>query len=260
MFEISPSCATRAFLSGLMCLLFTHISIIEEMSIPGQSSGSCFTRKTDKQGFTILELLLAIFIFGVVVSVVYGSYSATFHVVNSTGKKMATAIKAQAVLIRFSEDLASLVQGDGRLFTGEQNGDEGTGAESLSFISASHIGLTKRDNLAGYSTINYSAEEDESTGLLQLYRSDTPLLPGGEENNVEPLKYLLCDGLKEVRFAYFDDDSVESEEWQSGETELAGGQQSYPVMVTIVLQFAESLESDQGPLFTTSVALPVYDG
>ncbi len=260
MLEISPYCIPRTFSTGLECLLFTHTSIIEEISIPWQYSGWCFTWKTEKQGFTILELLLAIFIFGVVVSVVYGSYSATFRVVNSTEKRMATATKAQTVLVRISEDLASLVQGDGRLFTGEQDGDEGARADSLSFITAAHIGLTKRDNLAGYAVINYSAEEDEDSGLLQLYRSDMPLLPGGEENDVEAVKYLLCDGLKEVKFAYFDDDAVESEEWQSGETEFAGGQQSYPVMVKIVLQFAESIESDQGPLFTTSVALPVYDG
>lgn len=219
-------------------------------------------KNTKSQGFTLMELLLAIFIFGVVVSAVYGSYSATFFVVNSTEKKMAVAAQARIVLERISEDLASLVQGDDGFFSGEQHENSSMRADSLSFISANHIGLTKGDNLAGYATINYSAEEDEETGLLKLYRSDTPLVIGNKEVGLdeEDKGYLLCDGLKEVRFAYFDSEIIESEEWQSGDEEFDSEKQSFPVMVTIVLQFAETAESEQVSFFTTSVALPQVDG
>ncbi len=216
--------------------------------------------RTEAQGFTLIELLLAIFIFGVVVSAVYGSYSATFYVVNSTEKKMAVATRAQTVLERISEDLASLVQGDEGFFSGEQHENSGMRGDSLSFISATHIGLTKGDNLAGYATISYSAEEDEETGLLKLYRSDSPLIPGKREEEIEDAGYLLCDGLQEVRFSYFDSDNVESEEWQSRDDEADGENQSFPVMVTIVLEFADSAESEHVTFFTTSVALPRSDG
>ncbi len=95
---------------------------------------------------------------------------------------------------------------------------------------------------------------------MNLYRSGSPLLPGTAGDEIEDQKYLLCDGLKEVRFSYFNDEGVESEEWLSQEDESVTENQNFPVMVVIVLQFAESPESEQTSIFTTSVALPRVDG
>jgi general secretion pathway protein J len=212
------------------------------------------------RGFTLVELLLAIFIFSIVVSTVYGSYRVTFGLVNRTEQKLAIAGRAHVVLERIAEDISSLVQTDVAGFTGEQHENSGMRGDSLSFVSAVHIGLTKKDNLGGYSLVQYSAEEDEETGLLNLYRSGSPLLPGTDGDEIEGQKYLLCDGLKEVRFSYFNDEGVESEEWWSQEDESVPENQNFPVMVVIVLQFAESPESEQTSIFTTSVALPRVDG
>jgi len=221
-----------------------------------------WSRKRKNEGFTLIELLLAIFIFGLVVSAVYGAYQATFYVVNSTEKKMATAGKALAVLERITDDLSSLVQSNTGFLTGERQESSGMRGDSLSFISAVHIGLTKKDDMAGYSSIQYLTEVDEDTGLLKLYRSGTPLLPGqmaGNAGDTEAMRYLLCDGLKEVKFSYFNEDGVESEEWRSEDDEAVANR-SFPVMVTIVLQFAESTESDQISFYTTSVALVRTNG
>jgi general secretion pathway protein J len=212
------------------------------------------------RGFTLVELLLAIFIFSIVVSTVYGSYRVTFGLVNRTEQKLAIAGRAHVVLERIAEDISSLVQTDVAGFTGEQHENSGMRGDSLSFVSAVHIGLTKKDDLGGYSLVQYSAEEDEETGLLNLYRSGSPLLPGTDGDEIEGQKYLLCDGLKEVRFSYFNDEGVESEEWWSQEDESVPENQNFPVMVVIVLQFAESPESEQTSIFTTSVALPRVDG
>jgi len=212
------------------------------------------------RGFTLVELLLAIFIFSIVVSTVYGSYRITFGLVNRTEQKLEIAGRAHVVMERITEDISSLVHTDGASLTGEQHENSGMRGDSLSFVSAVHIGLTKKDDLGGYSLIQYSAEEDEGTGLLNLYRSGSPLLPGTDGDDTEGQKYLLCDGLKEIKFSYFNDEGVESEEWRSQEDESAPKNQDFPVMVAIVLQFAESPESEQTSIFTTSVALPRVDG
>jgi len=216
--------------------------------------------EVEKRGFTLLELLLAIFIFAIVVSAVYGAYSITFSLVNSTEQEMETAGKARVVLERITEDLYSLVQTEGGVLTGEQNESSGLRGDSLSFISAVHIGLTKKDDLEGYTLIQYSTEQDEVTGLLKLYRSDSPLLPGINVDPAEGVKYLLCDDLKEVRFSYFNDEGVESEEWYSQDDESAEEKLNFPVMVVVGLQFSESAESEGVSSFTTSVALLRADG
>ena len=95
---------------------------------------------------------------------------------------------------------------------------------------------------------------------MNLYRSGSPLLPGTDGDDIEGQKYLLCDGLKEVRFSYFNDEGVEKEEWQSREDDSVKEDQSFPVMIVIVLQFAELPENDHASIFTTSVALPRVDG
>ncbi len=218
------------------------------------------SEEKENRGFTLVELLLAIFIFSIVVSTVYGSYRVTFDLVSHTGQKMAIAGRASVVLERITEDLSSLVQMNGGGLTGEQHEDSGMRGDSLSFVSAVHIGLTKGDDLDGYSLVQYSVEVDEDTGLLKLYRSGSPLLPGTNGDDIESRKYLLCDGLKEVKFSYFNDEGVESDEWRSQEDETATENQSFPVMVIVVLQFSKSLESEQVSFFTTSVALPGVDG
>ena len=119
-------------------------------------------------GFTLVELLLAIFIFSIVVSTVYGSYRVTFDLVNRTEQKLAIAGRAHVVLERIAEDISSLVHTDGARFTGEQHENSGMRGDSLSFVSAVHIGLTKKDDLGGSSLVHYSAEEDEDTGAIEF--------------------------------------------------------------------------------------------
>ena len=211
-------------------------------------------------GFTLVELLLAIFIFSIVISTVYGSYRATFHVVNGTEKKMTTAAKAHVVLDRIVDDISSLIQGKGGYLTGTQHEISGMRGDDITFVSAVHIGFVKEDNLAGYATIEYSTEIDEVSGLINLYRSDSPQMPGIAETEDKEGKYLLCDGLKEVRFLYFDDDGAESEEWLNQKEESEEGGQVFPVMVTVVLQFADTPESKEISIFTTSVALTRING
>jgi len=217
-------------------------------------------RQKKNGGFTLVELLLAIFIFGIVVSSVYGAYRVTFGLVNSTEQKMAVAEKTSVVFDRIAEDLSSFVRISGEGLTGEQHEEAGMRGDSLVFVSAVHIGLTKKDDLGGYSLVQYSAEVDEDSGLLKLFRSGRPLLPGARGEDIENRKYLLCDGLKEVKFSYVNDEGVESDEWLSQEDGSVTENQSFPVLVVITLQFAELLESEQISLYTTSVALPRVDG
>ena len=73
------------------------------------------------RGFTLVELLLAIFIFSIVVSTVYGSYRVTFSLVNRTERKLEIAGRAHVVLERITEDISSLVQTGVAGFTGEQH-------------------------------------------------------------------------------------------------------------------------------------------
>ncbi len=213
---------------------------------------SLYVGKSRTRGFTLVELLLAIFIFSIVISLVYGAYNSTFHLIDTTGQNMEIAGKAQATLERIADDLGSIVTGEGGFFTGKQQDYSGARGDSMAFVSAVHLGLTREDDSAGYSMVQYSVEPDEEQGLLQMYRSGVRVVPG---RHVEPEKYLLCDGLQEIRFTYTDAAGLASDEWLYDPAESEDKDKGFPAMVTILLRFSNSPESENVSVFTISVAI-----
>lgn len=212
-------------------------------------------------GFTLIELLIAVFIFAIVISSVYGSYSATFKTVDGAEGRLKMSAGASVVLERIADDLAATVAGPGGYFRGEQEEYTGRRGDSLNFISTAYLALTRDELFTGRSLIEYSVEPDEKSGLLQLYRSDTKLLPGVDVADVEPVKFIICTGLQEVRFSYRDENDSEVDDWLEGEEQLPGaesGEQEplLPRLVYLELKFADSMESDRGTVFRTAVALP----
>jgi general secretion pathway protein J len=213
-----------------------------------------------ERGFTLVELLIAIFIFAIVVSAVYGSYRATFQIVHGSEYRLRIANSARVVLERVTEDLGSIVTGTGGVFSGETHAFSGKRGDSLSFVSNAHLVLSKTDTVSGPALISYQVEADEETGLLNLYRSDIVLLPGTETDSDDARKHLICRGLQEFQFTYLDQDGNETDDWQVEEI-VSGGEgadtekSSFPSLVYIELKFAESVESDISTVFRTAVDL-----
>jgi general secretion pathway protein J len=213
-----------------------------------------------ERGFTLVELLIAIFIFAIVVSAVYGSYRATFQIVHGSEYRLRIANSARVVLERVTEDLGSIVTGTGGVFSGETHAFSGKRGDSLSFVSNAHLVLSKTDTLSGPALISYQVEADEETGLLNLYRSDIVLLPGTETDSDDARKHLICRGLQEFQFTYLDQDGNETDDWQveeivSGGEGAATEKSSFPSLVYVELKFAESVESDISTVFRTAVDL-----
>ena len=213
------------------------------------------TENTGHGGFTLLELLLAIFIFAIVTSSVYGAYRSTFFVINSTESQAEYSSMARIALDRISGDLETGYFGAGGLFNGEQNDADTGRADQLTFTSTFHLVLAKNEQPAGYAMIRYSTEIDEDSGLLGLYRLDKAFRPGDTPEGLEDQKgFLLCDRLAAVEFSYFDAEGSEVEEWESHEDE-GEPQGKYPVMTKITLRFAESADTEERIVFSTAVAM-----
>lgn len=215
----------------------------------------------ENRGFTLVELLFAIFIFAIVISSVYGSYRATFHIVNGSESQLDMSHRARVALERMSEDLHSIVAGPGGVLRGETNEYSGVRGDNLSFVSSAHLLLKKSDTHSGHALIEYSVEADEGGNFLNLYRSDTLLLPGIDSEGDEPQRHLLCRGLQGLRFTYVNEEGTETDEWQSDEGAAANedGEQELPLLPHLIyvdLSFAESNESESKTVFKTAIALP----
>jgi general secretion pathway protein J len=217
----------------------------------------CLANRNRNHGFTLLELILAISIFAIVVSMVYGAYNLTFKVIDNSQTHARYGSRARVTLERFTEDLESFHMGSNGFLNGESGTVGEFRADSLSFTSTSHLVFDKNELPVGYATISYSVEEHEETGLLSLYRADVGFRPGVEAG--EEKGFLLCDGLREVSLTYFDEKGDEVESWESDQRKTSGNT-PIPVMVQLRIGFAgdeaEDEVEDDTIFFSTGIAIP----
>lgn len=210
------------------------------------------------QGYTLLELLLAMFVFALVVSSVYGSYKATFAIIHGSEHQAAIADRSGFVLARITEDLESLILGKGVFLFGEEQSFAGGRKDSLSFLSSAQIILGKTDMPHGRILISYLAEVDDRSGLLSLYRAETAILPGVKFGEGVRQKNLLCSGLKELRFTYHDTAGNVITTWKGDGSDKDKNREAQliPVMVGVELIFPETVLDKKMQVFRTIVALP----
>ena len=216
---------------------------------------------TDK-GFTLVEVLLAFFIFSILFITIYTSYSGTFKTINLTENRMELYRKAAITLERMSEDLQSgyisiLPQGsfgqpaEYTRFLGEDNSINGRDADTLDFFARVSPLFSNEAEASSGQLISYSIIQGEGDDELVLLRSEHPEFIDETE---EKGGLVLSDGLQAVNFIYYDDDGNDHEQWDSDSEEFKG---RLPRRVSIELEFL-NYENPEAPLkIMTSVAMPV---
>jgi len=209
-------------------------------------------------GFTLAELLIAIVIFSVVISLTYAAYNSTFKVISNAGASSKYGERARITLERFSRDLGSFYLGSSGELIGETNTFGQYRGDTLHFTSRAHLVFNKDEAPRGYALISYSVVEEEDSSRLRLFRADVPVLPGVAINEEEQ-GFLLSDGLREVSFTYIDQEGNESDTWSTQERQANGnGDAQLPAVVKLKIGFAaEDAEDDEDLIyFSTAVALP----
>ncbi len=222
-------------------------------------------KSPSNNGFTLLEILLAIFILTLVVSAVFGAFSGTFKVVNGTEAQEEVYAAARVTLDRISEDLASAYGNDTDaedkagvnstsqpvIFLGEDREMGDASGDSLRFLSWAHISFKKGHPVEGPAEIAYYTVYREESKQLALYRSDT--LDYLESPGADRGGLLLCEGLKWLNFTYYDENGEAHEAW------AASGRQkkrALPSRVRISIGFENPLDPENPLEFDTGVALP----
>lgn len=217
------------------------------------------------RGFTLLEILIAIFILVLVVSAVFGAFSGTFKVVTETEVQGEIYATARVALERISEDLASVYVGvlakteqpeadatrQRFLFVGQNHQVDEQSADALRFLSWAHVSFKAGRRSEGPTEISYYTQYEEKTGELTLYRSDTPDYLESPENGRGGL--LLGEGLKWLDFIYYD---REGEAHNSWDTTKNNRNAELPSRVAISMGFENVLDPKNPLQFMTGVALP----
>jgi general secretion pathway protein J len=218
---------------------------------------------TDK-GFTLLEVLLAVTVLGVVVAMLSLSLGGTLRVVAATEQQEAAHHQAHTALRRLTADLASAVQAGEIVFTGQAGVDGAEGdaeaGELLRFVSLAHLVFNPAPQRLNEAMIAYRVVPDaDDRRRLKLLRADTVVLPGidAEAAQDDEIPFLLADNLRAVRLASLDREGREYDGWDS-EQEAAdqAEHRPLPAAVRCTLEFWLDVDSETFQTFTTAVLVP----
>lgn len=209
------------------------------------------------KGFTLLEILMAISIFAIVITLAYGSYRATFRIIDATEAQAEISTKASIAMDRIVSDLGSLYLGSSGFLQGKSQTLGSRAADTMRFTSTAHLVLNRNEQAAGYATISYTVEEDPATRELRLFRLDQAFRPVEDEEPETRRGLLLCDGLQEVKFTYHGNRQEGQDSWDSKEIEKGDSDaQKLPQRIEISLLFTNPVVEDATLRFTTGVTFP----
>ncbi len=212
--------------------------------------------KNERSGFTLLEILLAIFIFSIVATTIFGSFSAVFSSAGRLHQGSNLYETGKNCMARMVSDLRELYVTRSPLYAkpgfndppepyrvfGDSNYTVNGTFSRMRFTSFAHLpfGENREEGIA--EIIYYVSMTREGDAVLR--RTDS-LFPYErfkdnrlEERGSDPI---LCEGVKSLNFTYFDEEGTAYEYWNSeaGEFDYAA-----PRAVKITLEIgADDLSS-----------------
>ena len=222
---------------------------------------------TGYSGFTLLEILIAIVIFATLLTTIYASYTGTFRVIDDTESQAEIYRMASIAMERMLEDLESVYiqkgnqhassegdRGSSFQFFGEEREIMGRRADTLRFTSSAHIDFSGKNPGHGTAQIGYFVRESNDGEDFVLYRSDNPHFREAYPFDEESGGLVLCEGLASVAFTYYGEEGGVFNSWDSATEDM---ENKIPKMVSISLEFQNTLNPEVPIRFMTSVALPM---
>ncbi|MGB7949855.1 MAG: type II secretion system protein GspJ [Candidatus Binatia bacterium] len=164
-----------------------------------------------QKGFTLVEVILALTIFALMGTVLYGAFSLSHSAVERSQRSFERSQKLRSVdetlgsYIRSAYPYRSSPQGSAIVFSGQQ--------AELTFVSSFSLAMGGR----GMAIVRLFWEgDDDRAGKLRL-EEETPVRIAGEDFNKEQQgirnSMVVLEGLKELRMTYLDPES-DQEKWE----------------------------------------------
>jgi general secretion pathway protein J len=224
---------------------------------------------SNRHGFTLLELLLAMTVLAVVVAMFSLSLSGSIRVFEGTEEEEKIYTMAQTAMDRITEDLAGAFATQECSFEGESGLENGHRADTLQFCSLAHVVFNPKQQKDGPALIRYRVELNEDLDeSYRLLRSDQLLLPEQEgDGESKAPGFILADNLRSLQLTYFDSSGQEFDNWQGTEEEQQKDREQgeeavgrLPAAVHCILEFWKDAEHTSTVLFSTRVVVPVGVG
>ena len=177
------------------------------------------------RGFTLIEILLAVVIIGIIVAVVYGSLWTVTQTVDGARERMELSQTARGVLWKITNEISNAFSGEEMYFTGVK----------------SKPGSVDENRLSFNSTVEGFGQEQKDIREIEYYLSRGVLY-----QEIDGVIFPVVENVDGFSLRYFD-----GVEWkESWDSKLRG---KFPKMVEINLELG-------GKIFSTAISIPVAGG
>ncbi len=210
-----------------------------------------------KNGFTLIEILIAIFILTTVLTTVYAAYTGTFRLMKDTRRGDKIYSMARTAMNRMTKDIESVCgyRNSFRFASGEI---EKEGFMELSFLSSAHLNFYDEKS-SGIAVISYFVvEDDEKDGYIMKRKDELYLDKIEEEEVLRDGGYIVCEGLQSLTYKFYDTIGEEYDSWDS-ESDSKAQNDKVPSVVSIQMDFINPDDKDRPYRFMTKVFLPVAE-
>ena len=211
---------------------------------------------TVAKGFTLIEILIAIFILAIVLSTIYAAYTGTFRIIKASEYESDIYTMARTTMERMVKDLEAISTYKGQFeliskptLLGEKE------FPVLSFTSTGHVEFSDKGIPSCTSTISYFVEEDSEKKVYTLLRDDVLI---SKPNKQETPKggFILCERLHSLTYKFYDTAGKEYDTWDSS-SDSEGQKNKVPSIVSIHLNLVNPDDQDRPYKFMTKVFLPI---
>jgi general secretion pathway protein J len=226
------------------------------INTPNRISAGC-------RGFTLLEVLVALFILAIVMGLIFGTFEGVFSNSGHVSAGSDLHKMADSCLKRIGIDLKSLhvmqqptyqvpdtdVKPDLYRLEGKNESTASGSFARLRFTSMAHLPLGGRPR-EGIAEIVYYVEEVSRDNYV-LRRSDT-LYPYPETFQPKQSDPILCEQVLSFKLIYYDKEGREHEDWDSEDDDY---EYSTPKTIAVHLKIGDEKLSYE---FATEIALPMH--
>ncbi|HNY50774.1 MAG TPA: prepilin-type N-terminal cleavage/methylation domain-containing protein [Smithella sp.] len=207
-----------------------------------------------RTGFTLLEVLIAIFILSVVMATVYVSYSGTLRVSRQMEEEGNAYKMARLTMDRIIRDLSSLQTSGGSFyFIAKKEKIKNREFHSLYFWAAAHLAFGTNEGEGNPATIGYTIREDSGEESLSLWRADLAVAKPHEKEETADA-FIICKNVDAFKLTFYDAEERETDVWDSSSTAGQGNQ--LPRSVKIELAIVNANNKEKPYKFMTRIFLP----
>lgn len=206
------------------------------------------------KGYTLIEILVAVLILGIVLSTIYASYTGTFRIIGEIKYDAEVYGMARSSLDRMARDLQSAALWRGAFTFRTKSYTLGNrDFMRVIFRSAAHIAFSDSEPPDGISVIEYGVEEGKEGYVL--LRSDS-LYRDPEKESSPAERFLLCNRVEALTYTFYDETGKEHQSWDSGTKDVMVQKNRFPAAILIRLSLINETDSKRPHLFMIRVRLP----